>query len=68
MNYLEKINNYQAKSRKYEVMIEPASFALGKGKNKCSIHLGIEGRADIITRENTVLKFLLRKAKLMTNF
>jgi hypothetical protein len=49
-------------------MIEPASFALGKGKNKCSIHLGIEGRADIITRENTVLKFLLRKAKLMTNF
>jgi HlyD family type I secretion membrane fusion protein len=52
----------------YEVIIEPASLSLGEGKNQCSIQLGMEGRADIITREDTVLKFLLRKAKLMTNF
>jgi multidrug efflux pump subunit AcrA (membrane-fusion protein) len=28
---------------------------------------GMEGRADIITKEETVLKFLLRKAKLMAD-
>jgi multidrug efflux pump subunit AcrA (membrane-fusion protein) len=48
----------------YEVTIEPESFALGKKKNRCFIQLGMEGRADIITREDTVLKFLLRKARL----
>jgi HlyD family type I secretion membrane fusion protein len=52
----------------YEITIEPASLTLGKAKNKCSIKLGMEGRADIVTREDTVVKFLLRKAKLMTNF
>lgn len=52
----------------YEVTIEPESFALGKKKNRCFIQLGMEGRADIITREDTVLKFLLRKARLSTNF
>jgi HlyD family type I secretion membrane fusion protein len=52
----------------YEVIIEPESLSLGKDKNQCSIQLGMEGRADIITREDTVLKFLLRKAKLMSNF
>jgi HlyD family type I secretion membrane fusion protein len=52
----------------YDVTIKPASLSLGEGENKCSIQLGMEGRADIITREDTVLKFLLRKAKLMTHF
>jgi HlyD family type I secretion membrane fusion protein len=51
----------------YDVTIKPASLSLGEGKNQCSIQLGMEGKADIITREDTVLKFLLRKAKLMTN-
>jgi HlyD family type I secretion membrane fusion protein len=52
----------------YEVTIEPESLFLGKGKNQCSIQLGMEGRADIIAREDTVLKFLLRKARLITDF
>jgi HlyD family type I secretion membrane fusion protein len=53
----------------YDVTIKPDSLTLGKGKtNQCSIQLGMEGKADIITREDTVLKFLLRKAKLLTNF
>ncbi|MGL5075178.1 MAG: HlyD family secretion protein [Waterburya sp.] len=52
----------------YDVTIEPESLSLGKGNNQCSIQLGMEGKADIITREDTVLKFLLRKAKLMTDF
>jgi HlyD family type I secretion membrane fusion protein len=53
----------------YDVTIKPDNLTLGKGKtNQCSIQLGMEGKADIITREDTVLKFLLRKAKLFTDF
>ncbi len=51
----------------YEVTIEPDSLSLGKGNNQCTLQLGMEGRADIITREETVLKFLLRKARLLTD-
>ncbi len=51
----------------YEVTIEPDSLSLGKDNNHCTLQLGMEGRADIITREETVLKFLLRKARLLTD-
>ncbi len=51
----------------YEVTIEPKSLTLGKGNNLCSIQLGMEGRADIIAREETALQFLLRKSRLMVD-
>ena len=51
----------------YEVTIEPDSLSLGKGDRQCRLQLGMEGRADIITREETVLNFLLRKARIITN-
>ncbi len=51
----------------YEVTIEPESLVLGKGNNQCHIQLGMEGRVDIISREETVLKFFLRKARLITD-
>ena len=51
----------------YEVTIEPESLFLGRGDHQCTLYLGMEGRADIITREETVLKFLLRKARIITN-
>lgn len=51
----------------YEVTIEPDSLSLGKDNNQCTLQLGMEGRADIITREETVLKFLLRKARIVTD-
>jgi multidrug efflux pump subunit AcrA (membrane-fusion protein) len=51
----------------YEVTIEPESLFLGRGKKQCSIQLGMEGRADIISREETVLQFFLRKAKLIAD-
>ena len=44
----------------YEVTIKPDSLSLGKDNHQCTLQLGMEGRADIITREETVLKFLLR--------
>lgn len=51
----------------YEVTIEPETLVLGKGKNQCHIQLGMEGRADIISREETVLRFFLRKARLIAD-
>lgn len=52
----------------YEVTINPQNLFLSSGNNHCDIQLGMEGRADIITKEETVLKFLLRKAKLFMDF
>ena len=49
------------------VTIEPEKLSLGRGKNLCSLQLGMEGRADIIAREETALQFLLRKSRLMTD-
>jgi multidrug efflux pump subunit AcrA (membrane-fusion protein) len=51
----------------YEVTIEPESLVLGRGKNQCVVQLGMEGRADIISREESVLQFLLRKARLIAD-
>jgi HlyD family type I secretion membrane fusion protein len=51
----------------YEVTISPENLTLGKDKNQCSLQLGMEGRADIITKEESVLKFLLRKARLLVD-
>ncbi len=51
----------------YEVAIEPNNLAVGKENNQCAIQLGMEGQVDITTKEETVLQFLLRKARLTTN-
>ncbi|RAM51203.1 MAG: HlyD family secretion protein [Hapalosiphonaceae cyanobacterium JJU2] len=52
----------------YELTIELESFVLGTGKKQCSIQLGMNGTADIISREETLLQFFLRKARLITDF
>ena len=51
----------------YEVTIEPESLSLGQSKHQCAIQLGMEGTVDIISREETVLNFLLKKARLISN-
>jgi HlyD family type I secretion membrane fusion protein len=51
----------------YEVTIQSERLSLGYGTRQCPIQLGMEGRADIISREETVLQFLLRKARLITD-
>ena len=52
----------------YKVTISPESLTLGPKNNQCTLQLGMEGQTDIITKEETVLKFMLRKAKLLTDF
>ena len=52
----------------YEVSIEPDRFTFGQDHYQCSLKLGMEGRADILTKQETVLQFLLRRARLIANF
>ncbi|MGJ3253701.1 MAG: HlyD family secretion protein [Elainellaceae cyanobacterium] len=51
----------------YEVTIEPNNFVLTRGAAECPIELGMEGTVDIISREETVLQFFLRKARLIAD-
>jgi multidrug efflux pump subunit AcrA (membrane-fusion protein) len=72
-DFLSNSNNSAVSSQNlqagfYEVTIEPQSSVLGKGKNQCKIQIGMEGKANIIAREETVLQFLLRKARLIGDF
>lgn len=52
----------------YEVTIEPQTLHVGRSDRHCYLKSGMEGRADIISRRETVLHFILRKARLITDF
>ncbi|MCL2937143.1 MAG: HlyD family efflux transporter periplasmic adaptor subunit [Trichodesmium sp. MAG_R02] len=52
----------------YEVTIEPEKPYLVKGDNQYPIQPGMEGRADMISSQETVLTFVLRKVRLLTDF
>jgi HlyD family type I secretion membrane fusion protein len=51
----------------YDITIKPDNLVFGRDRQRCAMQAGMEGRADIITKEETVLQFLLRKAKLMAD-
>ncbi|BAZ01252.1 secretion protein HlyD [Tolypothrix tenuis PCC 7101] len=51
----------------YEVTIEPDKLELIKGNQSYTIQPGMEVTADIIAQEETVLTFMLRKARLLTD-
>ena len=57
--------NIDSANDTYEVIIEPASLSLRKDKQKCLLQSGMKARADIITREETILALILRKARLI---
>ncbi|MGK7948139.1 MAG: response regulator [Xenococcaceae cyanobacterium] len=50
-------------SDSFEVTIEPASLFLYKDRHKCNLKSGMKAKADIVTQEETILAFLLRKAR-----
>ncbi|VEP11961.1 Secretion protein HlyD family protein (fragment) [Hyella patelloides LEGE 07179] len=52
----------------YEVNIQPKSFSLNAKGNQCNIKPGMEATASFITQEETILLFVLRKARLLTDF
>jgi multidrug efflux pump subunit AcrA (membrane-fusion protein) len=51
----------------YEVAIAPNSKTFGRQEHQCSLQLGMESQADIISRKETMLQFILRKARLTSN-
>jgi HlyD family secretion protein len=51
----------------YEVAIAPNSNTFGRQEHQCSLQLGMESQADIISRQETMLQFILRKARLTSN-
>ncbi len=51
----------------YEVTIQPERLYLVKGDLSYGVKSGMEVTADIISREETVLTFILRKARLITD-
>jgi HlyD family type I secretion membrane fusion protein len=51
----------------YEVMIEPQALALKQGSKECRLQLGMDGKIDIISKEETVLQWLLRKARFIAD-
>ncbi|WP_414564380.1 MULTISPECIES: HlyD family efflux transporter periplasmic adaptor subunit [unclassified Anabaena] len=51
----------------YEAIIEPKTTYVGRGDRQCHLKAGMEGRADIISRQETVLQFILRKARLLVD-
>lgn len=51
----------------FEATIEPESLTFGNGDRQCRIQSGMEIKADIISQEETVLKFMLRKARLIAD-
>jgi HlyD family secretion protein len=51
----------------YQVTARPETLVLEDGARSCRIQAGMEGRADIVSKEETVLQFLLRKARLIAD-
>ncbi|GJD16252.1 Secretion protein HlyD [Rivularia sp. IAM M-261] len=51
----------------YEVTIEPEKLFLTKGNKSYPVQAGMEVEADIIATEETVLTFIMRKARLLVN-
>ncbi|WP_427159537.1 HlyD family efflux transporter periplasmic adaptor subunit [Aliinostoc sp. HNIBRCY26] len=51
----------------YEVIIEPQNPYVGRSYRPCQLKSGMEGQADIISRQETVLRFILRKARLIAD-
>ncbi len=51
----------------FKMTIQPQSLALGNGDRQCRIQSGMGATADTISKEETALQFLLRKAKLITD-
>ncbi len=54
-------------SSTYEVTVKPATSILSNGRTKCPIQPGMEGRVDIISKEESVMQFVLKKARLIVN-
>ncbi|GAP98890.1 HlyD family efflux transporter periplasmic adaptor subunit [Leptolyngbya sp. NIES-2104] len=51
----------------YEVTMEPARSFVGNERRQCPLQAGMEGSVDVISRQETVVQFLMRKTRLISN-
>ncbi|KOP27425.1 hemolysin D [Hapalosiphon sp. MRB220] len=51
----------------FEATIQPDSYSFGNQKNTCNLQVGMNTSADIISKQETALQFLLRKTRLITD-
>jgi HlyD family secretion protein len=51
----------------FEATIEPESDSFGNNVRQCVLQSGMNATAEIISREETALQFMLRKARLITD-
>ncbi|MEB3318922.1 MAG: HlyD family efflux transporter periplasmic adaptor subunit [Cyanobacteriota bacterium] len=49
----------------YEVTLKPLRLALSGAARTCEVKVGMQLKADILTREETILRFVLRKTRLL---
>ncbi len=63
----DAITSQNNSSPYYEVTIQPEKTYLVKGDRQYPVQAGMEITADIISREETVLTFIMRKARLLTD-
>ncbi|MDJ0735870.1 MAG: HlyD family efflux transporter periplasmic adaptor subunit [Nostocaceae cyanobacterium] len=53
--------------RYFEATIKPESISFGNHSHICSIQAGMNAKADIISKEETAMQYILRKARLITS-
>jgi HlyD family type I secretion membrane fusion protein len=58
--------NISALPLSYEVIIQPQTQFVGVSQRICQLKAGMESQADIISRRETVMQFILRKFKILT--
>jgi HlyD family secretion protein len=51
----------------FEATIRPENISFGNNSRKCLLQAGMNATSEIISREETALHFMLRKARLMTD-
>jgi len=51
----------------FEATVKPASLQFGHGRHQCYLQSGMEVKADIISKQETALEFMFRKARLITD-
>ncbi|MDY7015776.1 MAG: HlyD family efflux transporter periplasmic adaptor subunit, partial [Cyanobacteriota bacterium] len=52
----------------YKVTLQPQDTIFGQRGARCTLQAGMEGRADILSKKETVLRLLLRQARLVADF
>lgn len=63
-----QVPDRQTSEAYYEVLIQPEHSYLVKGNRRYTIYSGMEGTANILVAQETLLSWIVRKSRLMTNF